>query len=109
MRIAGRVLLAALSMVLTCGAIGALSGGRADFPERGAAFHKPHHPSPAIEIATVSAPTSSTDEGIAAPPTGVALKVRFGSGVPASPTSRAISPALAAALDQRPPPRTPFA
>jgi hypothetical protein len=106
MRVAGRFLFAVLCVVLICGAIGALSGGGAGFPRRGSAFHKPHHLPPAIETAPVSAATSSTDEWIVAPRTGVDLQLSFGTRVAARRSSRAIAPALEAALDQRPPPRT---
>src|SRR5580704_4774298 len=106
MRVAGRFLFAMLCMVLICGTIGAFSGGRVDFPGCEAAFHKPHHPSAAIETAPVSAAASSMDERIAAPVTGFAPRVGFGTRVADHRTSRAIAPASEIALDQRPPPRT---
>jgi len=103
---AGRFLFAVLCIVLTCGAIGAISGSRADLAERGAAFHKPHHPPPDIETAPVSAAASSADEWIAASVTGVAEQVSFAARIAARRTSRAIAPAPKTALDQRPPPHT---
>jgi hypothetical protein len=103
---AGRFLFAVVCVMLICGAIGVLSGNGADSPERGAAFHKPHHPPLAIEAPPVNAAPSFTNEWIAAPGTGVALLVSFSTRIAARRTSRAIAPTPEAALDQRPPPRT---
>jgi hypothetical protein len=109
MRNGGRILVAVFCLVLVCSAIGALSGGRADFSERGTTFHKPHQPLQAIETAPVGAATSSADELIAAPGTGRVLRLSFGTRVVTQQTSRVIVPALETALDQRPPPRASLA
>jgi hypothetical protein len=106
MRVAGRFLFAMLCMVLICGTIGAFSGGRVDFPGCEAAFHKPHHPSPAIETAPVTAAASSMGERIASPVTGFAPRVSFGTRVADHRTNRAIAPEPETSLDLRPPPRT---
>jgi hypothetical protein len=106
MRVAARFLLAGLSMTLIFSVMGALSGSHAGFPERAAAFHKPHHPLSAIEPAPVSNTTSFTDGPIAAPVAGFVLHVDLGAHPATQRTSRATALAPEAALNQRPPPRT---
>jgi hypothetical protein len=107
MRVAERFLVAALCMMLIFGVIGALSGSRADIPERGTAFHKPHYPS-AIEPVPVSTSTSFTDQSIAAPVAGFVLHVNLSARAASWRTRLAIDPTPETALNQRPPPRTLF-
>jgi hypothetical protein len=107
MRVAARFLFAGLCLTLIFSVMGALSGSHADVPERGAAFHKPHHPLSAIEPAPVSNTTSFKDGWIAAPVAGFVLHVDL-SARPATQRTSRVPTALApeAALNQRPPPRT---
>jgi hypothetical protein len=106
MRVAGRILSAVLWMALICGVIGAFSSTHADAREGGNAFHKPFHPTPAIESTPVAAATSFTDEYIAAPATGVAVRIRFCARAAVLRTTRVIALVAETALDQRPPPPT---
>jgi hypothetical protein len=106
MRVTARILFAGLCMTLIFSVMGALSGSHANVPERGAAFHKPHHPLSAIEPAPVSNTTSFTDGRIAAPVAGFVLHVDLSVDPATQRTSRVITLALEVALNQRPPPRT---
>jgi len=107
MRVAARFLFAGLCMTLILSVMGALSGSHAGLPERGAAFHKPHHPPSALEPAPVSSTTSLTDRRIAASVAAFILHVDLSARPATQRTGRvAIALAAEAALNQRPPPRT---
>jgi hypothetical protein len=108
MRVTARFLFAGLCMTLIFSVMGALSGIHPVVSERGAAFHQPHHPLPAIEPAPVSNTTSFTDGWIAAPVAGLVPHVDLSAHPATQRISRAIAHAPEAALNQRPPPRTLF-